>query len=100
MIFYAKIVLAFVIALTVSLASQRYVSLGTSGLTGGKQAASNKIRGAFLISQVSSVLVLYVFKNDVGTLISAGIGLLLPKNIMMVREALVRSRAKSGGTER
>lgn len=92
----AKLVFAFVTSLTVSLASQRYTAKCAGRMVAGPRGAENAVRVACLGSQVVSVLVLYIFRGRVDTLVAAGIGLLLPKNIQMARHVLGRTGSKMG----
>ena len=88
----AKSALAFGIGLAVSLLSQRYTASYVARMKTATVADSNKFRLVLLGSQVLTVLVLFLFRNSVQTLVAAGIGLLLPKNILMVRHLIGRGR--------
>lgn len=89
---FGRILLAFVTALTVSIATQNHLRRCIVKL--GRDDAKNVgiVKLSCLLSQVAALLTLFVFRDRIEMLISAGVGLLVPKNYLIIRSYLAKAR--------
>jgi hypothetical protein len=93
---YLFAVFAFAVGLAVALFSTGIISRSAQKIKPGTTAASG-VTLNFLISQVLSVGVLFIFRSSFQTLLAAALGLMIPKNVSMIRQFIAKRTAEFGG---